>query len=411
MTFKLRRVTSGLLPQQHISGTEPNGSSITFGREKIFDLAISRTVSDHDHTSNGAFKESHPTQSEQPSFPRFSSSKTVGSASFGAKRSHLQQPDGSGRKFYPNLDARTFDREADFIRQNKLITDDNIFSPQSTAGRGMRTSTFQDSMAANGLEFDPSDRELPVKVADVNLSTRPLPKNDLLVPKVHGPTNTAKRDQTHTELEHPIAPTHTPRRSSPLRQVHSKDSANTTTEDVVNALSESSALRPKTTKEIFDQINSSIERFRVYENEKRNTYSSLDESDVSNEEGLYKSLDSILPRRDTKTKNLIQGDKKSDQRESSVLELGSPVRGKKFKTFARYSAKNIKKPSILKANKRESKFKPWTAERWKMLEALVLLSIPNSVIIHSKMVQSRLSCDSQKELAQRVQFLQKRMKK
>lgn len=419
MTFKLRRVTSGLLPQQHIPGSKSLGSTVGFGREQIFqDPSTFKSVTSNNHKStgpsNGTSSDVPLTQSKPSSSSRFVSTKIIGSATqFDPHRNQLQNPNGDGMQFDSKLDARTYSDEAEFIRQNKLITDDNIFSPQSTAGRRVeRTITIQKSMAADSLEFDPSDRDLPVKLTDISRSRNVLRSGDEQF-RTDNNSETTARSKTQLEGEQPSAFTHTPRRSSPLRQVYSKDSADTTTEEVVNALSESSALRPKTTKEIFDQINSSIERFRVYENERLNNYSSLDESDASNE-GIFKSLDSILPRRGKVESGLpkehVFKQNISDQRESSVLELGSPV-GKKLKVFTKYSTKNLKRSSADTFAMRKTKFKPWTVEKWKMLEALVQLSVPNSVIVHNKMVQSRLGCDTQKELAQRVQFIVQRLKR
>lgn len=427
MTFKVRRVTSGLLPQQHVPeqrGTNPFGSFELSRPEKSDDgdgkstystqmpkingsacntkLDFDLTTTVHDKIRNNSLKQTNAL---------LPTSTTIGSS----------QMEPSQQTRPPFMGKSVSITDADFMKQNKLILDDNVFSPQSAAGRRTASKRFLDRTTdADDLEFDPSDRDLPEKVlSSVGGNRIKEYRKDLQSLPLVARQKSPPKARLRSHEEHSIT-ANTVKRSSPLRQVVLRDSANTTAEEAVIAISESSALRPRTTKEIFDQINSSIEQFRVSDYEVLGHYPQLDSSHESDED-ILKSLDSLLPSRKQRDKDTDSVDETpgrspaqksaSKQPESNVLELGSPGQNRTLKMKKSRACKNARDTLGRSSRHKVSSYKAWSAEKWNMLAALVRLTVPNQVIIYSKIVQKKLGCENKEELSLRVQFLVKQMRR
>lgn len=338
----------------------------------------------------------------------------------------LHQPE---LRFQPKIMTQPKDVDIDsdvaFIRLKKLITDDNLFSPELTAGRMSLRNKFLDrTHKPDELEFDSSDRDLPEKNSLLFRKSRAFERGNTEHQPgvVSNPHETRRQDSKTSTSEDLRISTNTPRRSSPLRREVTKDFVDTSAVDAVNAISESSAIRPRTTQEIFDKINSSIERFKVYDKKKRNVTAdstSSNESDGSgdSDEEILQSLHLLLPPRKSETteiqpesNNLHESRKRLRPVESNVLILGSPGQNRTSKPKNQYKRKNtrvIRKKLGHSMNR--PVLKPWLVEKWTKLRALVELSVPNHVIINNKMVQKKLGCESREELAQRVNFLAQKL--
>ena len=438
-TFKVRRVTSGLLPQQHVArysssaltgiGGSGGGAAAKAEPERG---TVAPTLHSSEQLRDGfrlsekvPLDRSPPVHAPQPG--RFQ--QVMYSPVEAHRTTETHRSDVAGSVHVPKTmliasraAAVATVPEAERIRLHKLISDDNVFSPQKAAARGgARPGDILRKPLLEDLEFDPSDCELPPKMSLAAPRALAAEKpavaapTDEWKPSVDSPGGT----QTILQLNEPHFSTCTPRNSSPLRRVQSMASADASGDDAINTLCESSALKPKTTKEIFEQINNSIERFR--ESELDNKLDSL-ESDQSEREVL-RSLDTLLPAWDT----VLHVRDRGPVPEDSPLNLGSPVEKKSkssrnardsrdardsVRTRNTMSINTATVNSLRRATGRRAKhYKTWTAESWRKLEALVQLPIPNAVIINSRTVQTRLGCDSKEELARRVQFLVGRSKK
>ncbi|RKP31180.1 hypothetical protein METBISCDRAFT_26773 [Metschnikowia bicuspidata] len=432
-TFKVRRVTSGLLPQQHVArysssafagiGGSGGGAAAAAEPERC---TVAPTLHSSEQLRDGfclsekvPLDRSPPVHAPQPGrFPQVRYSLVEAHHTTETQRSDVPKT----MLLASRAAAVATVPEAERIRLHKLISDDNVFSPQKAAGRGgARPGDTLRKPLLEDLEFDPSDCELPPKMSLA--APRALAAEK---PAVAAPTDEWKPSvdppggtQTILQLDEPHFSAYTPRNSSPLRRVQSMASADASGDDAINTLYESSALQPKTTKEIFEQINNSIERFR--ESELDNRLDSL-ESDQSEREVL-RSLDTLLPAWGT----VLHVRDRGPVPEDSLLDLGSPVEKKSkssrnardsrdardsVRTRNTMSINTATVNSLRRATGRRAKYyKTWTAESWRKLEALVQLPIPNAVIINSRAVQTRLGCDSKEELARRVQFLVGRLKK
>lgn len=183
------------------------------------------------------------------------------------------------------------DEEREFIRNEKLISDENVFGPRPQVGSparrmkqavgdsGFLLTSRLDTIPAfqKDMEFDPSDRDLPEKRDIVNGNNRVVsPKKPLV-------------DEAYKQQV-----TRTPQRRSPLRKeiIPSSSSIKSAAEEVAEEIARSGAFRSKSTQEIIDQINTSIDKMR--ESEGLMAPSLEDES----EEEILKSLDSYLPKSD-----------------------------------------------------------------------------------------------------------------
>lgn len=424
MTFKVRRVTSGLLPQQHFLKKKPTyyqnatrlpdkltydqrevqPSDIIGGHSLISDL-LNREL-----RQNGLkYKGLLPSDAEELNPLKSKPVKTD------AKR--VEPMDQSTEKLNSIQMGIIDNEEAKIIRQSKIITEENVFSPQSTAGRRFVQNRVSQPTDLEDLEFDPSDRDLPEKMS---LKVSALRNDEFIheeslsrsVPKLIPP------QPPSTKRNEPQFLVNTPRRSSPLRNILLQDSAKTSTEDAVRNISESSVIRPKTTKEIFDQINSSMERFKYsdYGGYGHNLESLSDESD----DEILRSLDLILPARKVKEADIVgsfdDAEKKATQTfiprtlENKVLALGSPGQNRSHHSRPKYNRK-VSRDLKLRNQRSLKIYNAWTADKWARLEALVALSVPNSVIINNQAVQTKLGCANKEELAQRIKFLVKQLKK
>lgn len=347
------------------------------------------------------------------------------------------------------------DEERELIRKQKLISENNVFSPQPQAGssaRDLRKSTFEsveitqqptirkDLVLEKDIEFDPSDRDLPAKpneeqIEDVTSSKRPV-------------INEEYRQQV----------TKTPQRLSPLRKeiIPSSSSAKSAAEEIASEIVRSGAFRSRSTQEIIDQINSSIDKMR--KEEKLAGDDIGPEDDWEEEEEILRSLDSYLPKSDktlldgspsrlrnghvtSKTPLLNFSEKsprpipsetqrssfakteiaaakviekvKDQQKENTISEPIKPRTSKLSKrkpsTSRKLSGKYAR--DVLRKRKLTEPsgiYESWLYDKWDKLKRLVELSIPNNVIINNNLVLKELGCKDKDELAQRIKFLERK---
>lgn len=339
------------------------------------------------------------------------------------------------------------DEERQLIRTEKLISDHNVFSPQKQAGsppRRIQNAVHRNSAGISALnrpslerdiEFDPSDRDLPEKGANA----------------LNGAVVTEDYKQTVTR---------TPRRLSPLRkEIVASSSSSKSVAENIDQIARSGATRSKSTQEILDQINSSIDRMREVEGEPRK-----EDSDSDSDEGILRKLDSFLPKATSavetpsrsskeytksplwnlpeisfpKTSGPGPVDGKADvvQPAESVLtgninnydanrikdsfpssltrsqKVLSPVEARKLKR-SKASRKSVGSLSgmyarnVLRKRKQgTAEYESWLYEKWDKLKRLVELSVPRNVLVNNSLVLKELGCDKA-ELQQRIQFLER----
>lgn len=420
MTFKVRRVTSGLLPQQHFLAKRFPLNSVEVATKHINDQVDTQPSHPETHNMINDTLRREYLQSGLPFSINLledarNSKIPMSNPSVGAGAKSAEPMDQSTMKIHPTKIGELNNEDAEFFRRNKLISEDNVFSPQSTAGRRFIQNRLLQKPDMEDLEFDPSDRDLPEKTSlehSLNRSRNDFVSEEPLKKSIPEMIPSQTLNARRTELRFSV---NTPQRSSPLRKVLLQDSVNTSTEDAVRSISQSSVVRPKTTKEIFDQINSSIERFKSSDNKSFEVFLKdlLDESD----DEILQNLDMLLPARGVKdadqidalkdSKTMFTQDKSPRTLESNVLVLGSPGQNKSDRSRGKYTRKNVRDNFKWRHQKKLKEYEAWTADKWAKLEALVALSVPNLVIINNKAVQSKLGCGDKNELAQRVKFLVK----
>lgn len=367
------------------------------------------------------------------------------------------------------------DEEREVIRHEKLITDNNEFSPTTysrSPARRIRASlahtalmglpkhndvpnfkeNFQRAhrnipmsllsvhprlnnnvLLERGIEFDPSDRDLPEKS-----------------PQVFGSPRRPQLEESHKHLAK------TPTRLSPLRNeiIPLSGSVKTTAEELAD-MSRSGALLLKSAQEIQDQINMSMDRMRDGESDARD--------DESDDEEILEQLDHFLPKTALEevsvahTPGNLTGKSGSPGRNPNnqiqrnghtpllnfseiVTTLTQESQKKKFELpseprialeYEKLPSPDYSQPTSLKVAKRRTaptnrklsgryardvlrkrkltasgKYQSWLYDKWDKLRRLVELSIPNLVIINNTVVLRELGC-TKEELAQRVKFLER----
>lgn len=387
----------------------------------------------------------------------------------------VETPPRSAKKAAPESYS---DEERELIRKEKLITDDNEFSPRPQPGspaRRMRASLSStkpiqppsfDSRSAPGtngvhdsvqpilsanvllekdLEFDPSDRELPEKRRNVFTS----PERPIL-------------EETYKQV------TKTPQRLSPLRNeiIASSSSVKSTAEELANEIKRSGATRSRSTQEIIDQINTSIDRMRDIGGE-----ISSDDDGNDEEEEILRKLDLFLPKTSaapldgspSRRQNgnvassglllnfserfagvpqdfaLTPKDSALAPREPDLVPERATIDSERIQVpldYEKLPSPDFSQPRSLKVSKRRAaatsrklsgkyardvlrkrkltepsgKYESWLHDKWDKLKRLVELSVPNNVIINNTVVLRELGCKNKEELAQRVKFLARNQK-
>lgn len=388
--FKIRRVASGLLPQQ----VRPNSSRQIHSdiRSDINDVeGIETPVSlkESKGKSNDAI---HARVSASYSTPKIPSHGTP-------ITDHYQEFLKSDR---------------DMIRNEKIIGHQNeigLSSAQKLAERNLDPEFFETHimnqpdlerlMNEPDIEFDPSDHD----VSDTSPSMHREERANLRA--------SAFLDRSPPKTGHYVSSlTRTPRRRSPLRQVVGiSSSVKSVAEEIADEIARSGATKSKTTQEILDQINSSVERLR----EKENTFLDVEE-DSEEERDILKSLDDILPKEAASKPPPLSSGNPAEQRDDQIFPaVGSsaekkeevPQRsarrnelGTRRKLSGKYARDVLRKRKI----KNGGPYGSWSKEKWNKLKRLVKLSIPREVLANSKLVMQDLQC-SKKELADRIYFL------
>lgn len=236
------------------------------------------------------------------------------------------------------------DEERELIRTEKLISDNNEFSPHGEVGspaRRMRLTSletlgslqpptserqnFKRRSLDKDIEFDVSDRDLPEKG---NKSVGNISKNSV----------------RYDEYKQTV--TKTPQRLSPLRKeiIPSSSSVKSAAEQVAEEIVTSGAIRLKTAKEIIAQINSSIDKMREKEG-------ILVSDDSDSDEEILRQIDSFLPsRKDEATKleapmENVPKETISKENTSRVVTtpLGSPSRAGNYRSISSLLAFNERK--------------------------------------------------------------------
>lgn len=483
MSFKIRRVVSGLLPLEHV--TEVNHSS----RSNDFsdngspglkgpqvrrlsdlddfadrDLPVGRDLSGYGNRSVDrihSFDRNHPADrnhsfdqnrsvernpyvDKNQSFPdeEKKSFENLVTSGYTRKTSNISSipsnSAGSAHKRGSSADAR---KGGYSFQSEQIINNHNEFRPLVSLQNGSRIN-LGIKPRVEQMEFDSSDQSLPLKLAkpfrlDSQLSAPRLPFLPELALSDGIPKNNASEPSGAFEQTHPVS--YTPRRLSPLRKEVRPSSHNgSTTGDLVEEIKQSSALRSRSTQEILDQINSSMDRIRANETPQR---SSSDTSSDSDElESGAESPEDELPDNDIRLQGL------SDFVPQQVLENIRETRSQAASpapvatdpsfplvntdpTFPRASTDPLflrshlpvgeelcrtrKRPLHTIPREKSTKkvkaasYGAWLFEKWDKLKRLVELPIPNSVIINNAIVMKELGCQNEQELQQRVEFLRR----
>lgn len=357
------------------------------------------------------------------------------------------------------------DEERELIRKEKVITNNDEFSPRgpgSSPARRMRLTFLDSQKLLDRSDIERSNFEIPVdKDIEFDVSDRDLPEK--------GTSTTGNQKSTALYEEYKQLVTKTPQRLSPLKREiipssNSVKSAAVAADEIIR----SGATRSKTAQEIIDQINSSIDKMREVEG----VLASDHESD-SDEEEILREIDSYLPkpmhkrgitplgspshvaephsisslaafneRIENEERNkseklaasphtiiargplvspkpispklaIIDVDEAPETHENGNLILST--RNSKV-TKRRASAANRKLSGKYardifrkrKLTEPPRKYESWLYEQWDKLKRLVELSIPKNVLINSTIVLRDLGCKDKEELAQRIKFLSRR---
>lgn len=409
--FTIRRVTSGLLPQQHVIANR--FSSESYGTAKMQDddndesdiefedsrietpLSLKETT--RSFAENGVHVRSTTIPLKTSGDSNGLSTPTKARSSFSVTRRKLSGPDLA----ISEQNGDISEEEGEIIRNSKLIGDENEFSPRlahTSPSRPMRTSVFNKPLV--DVEFEPSDHDLPKERDNIFVS----------------PT------KSKSEIK-PLA-AHTPRRLSPLRkEIVSSSSAS----DLVSKMAQSGATKPKTAREILQQINTSIDEMRAADIE-ADIEADLEADEVpihvSGDEDILKSLDTYLPKvpstppqpMSSPVPKAVESLRKiviPEKPPSPILSLVAPEttelkrdkarrRPTSRKLSGKYARDTLRKRKLTATS---GKYDAWLYDKWGRLRMLVELSVPNNVIINSTIVMKELGCKTREELAQRVRFL------
>ncbi|OVF09042.1 hypothetical protein A9F13_06g01793 [Clavispora lusitaniae] len=424
--FTIRRVTSGLSPQQVRSEIGER-----FRRDASSDFEDARIETPI------TIRESTQSWKDSRSAAESSSPKTNGG-----------EPHGAAERYQSFLL-----RERETIRNEHLIgKSTESLSNQYGAGNTSSSLLTHKQPNEQEIEFDSSDREevssLPSKSHKEDMtssaSTNLLTNNDT--------------DNYKTNL------TRTPRKSSPLRKevrVNSS-SVKSAAEEIAGQIARSGATKSKSTQEIIDQINSSVERLRERD---MATLVGADTDEESEDDGeILRSLDdflpkvpsNILPENDSPDENspslkINQSLRHSPthtnvsvQRNIPILNpspLIQPASEKKYTplpssptrnpTSFKDTAVSLKNEySSARSTKRrpettsrklsgkfarnmlrkrhsykQNRYQNWSKRKWDKLKGLLASSIPKDVIINSSLVMEDLGCN-RSELIERICFLE-----
>lgn len=419
--FKIRRLASGLLPQQ----VRPDShrqipSDIRSNADHDARIETPVSLKESTRKSNDVLRARITTSYSTPKFP-----------AHGTPIDHYQ---------------RFLDGDRDLIQNDKLIEDHNeigMSSAQRLADRNLDPEFFEKHIMNQpdinriinepDIEFDPSDREIsdtsPSTHREERINARANTFLDRSPPKAD-PNN------------HLTALTRTPRRRSPLRQVIGiSSSVKSVAEEIAEEIAQSGATKSKTTKEILEQINSSVERLREKDNSFMETLGA--EEDSEDEKEILKSLDEFLPK-ETYTEPPLSFSGNFTRTSEVRNETMPPIN--QFETLKprylspslestghrsafegnaniasdgplRLTKRNATKPcrklsgkyarDVLRKRKlkRTGPYRDWSKENWAKLKRLIELSIPREILVNSKLVTQDLQC-GKKELADRISFLE-----
>lgn len=332
--------------------------------------------------------------------------------------------------------------ELEIIANEKLISDDNQFTPHAVSGSPSRIPRLlwssekakradddvnvSKKRSVSDEEFESSDEEESVPKRSIN-------PEDL---------ETKSRDMA-------LALARSPRKSSPLKNevIPSGSSSISLHEESERTITP----KEKKVYDLLRSITSSMERLRKDESEDEvegdnDQFEEMADPGLSDDEdvSLHK-LDNLLPSKrrflsDTGTSSSQQAPPSSleseinpftdfvnrlstprlpstskvDRSSSEDIEPandGSPRRVGKLPRArrGRLNPKSLRAKAN-KANdtkKQKIDYPNWSLEKWDKLIRLVRLSIPNDVIASSNLVVRELGCQNKAELAKRVDFLEK----
>lgn len=327
--------------------------------------------------------------------------------------------------------------DRDLIANEKLISDDNQFTPHGLSGSPSRIPRLQwSNKKVNTTDAD--DFQENRKLSDEEFDSSEDEKNESQESQIELRENLPSVSES---LKLTIA--RSPRKSSPLRN-EIKPSSSSPSERYQEERG-----RPPNVNEMLRLMNSDLDKLRSLELADEMDYEDqfeLDEEPESSDddEEAMRNLDTLLPSRSSRageqspvrvtrnvndqgfSRNADNGANSLFSHEQAVPDLrdtgvsqkaqkdefweeSSPTRNGKLAGASRkrMNAKslrlNARKDSIIKEPTTHA---AWSAEKWSKLARLVELSVPNDVIATSNIVVRELGCRNKAELAKRVAFLE-----
>ncbi|KAF3988663.1 hypothetical protein FT663_02101 [Candidozyma haemuli var. vulneris] len=370
----------------------------------------------------------------------------------------LNDHQSSSRKKTPTKFNAIHTDDRDLIANDKLISDDNQFTPHAMNGSpgriprlqwsGEKVNTTHEEDFANNVdgnsdeEFDSSDNE----------EARPEEEQEQKPSEAMKPKDLIEDLETRTVMRRSTL-ARSPRKSSPLRNEINASSSSPASEKKLPESKRS----PAKVEQMLKLINSSIDRLRDADSDEEEDveyesepYASDEEIEFSDdEEEALNKLDTLLPSRNGsighRSSPAISEKEEPDFRKSHEFEQDFPSSmrpSQPSRSFSSLQESNIfdKSPSIDAINdgspKRNGKlpsaskkrksakslrskhgaghksqgtpldYPDWPQEKWSKLIQLVESSIPNSAIVTSNIVVRELGCQNKAELAKRVAFLE-----
>lgn len=407
------------------------------------------------------------------------------------------------RSLSGNLDSRlppyTMARPSSFAdndseyQESREIATENKATPQKLTKLHLISNSSRTNLQPEeDIEFDLSDHELPEKhgarllsgyksdLLASRISPRPVPP--ILSPVTGEPGDpdeknpepftspaVARQSLKRKRSESPRQRLPIPRRAYtplPLRKrvALSSGSKDRIPEDLAEEIERSGALRPKSTTEILEIFNTSLDRIRKEEGKDI----SEDELEADIVEEFERAVDAKRQRRldksdihgisaDLASRLSEHGDSKADNRESSPVVSENEIRGSREvpdtsvprneltnpreeaavsepfapravePTIVQASSLNEsplkhKKPKrgssaslsgkyireVLRKRRHYQPFPRWSPLKWGQLVQLLELGIPRHEIVNMPFVLEKLECTSREELERRIKFLDSR---
>lgn len=333
--------------------------------------------------------------------------------------------------------------DRDLIANEKLISDDNQFTPHGNQGSPGRIPRLQWSREKVD-SFDKNDfKSAELKDFNSEFDSEDEESNSWGDKGIEQPTITL--DERSRLKKRNL--TSSPRKSSPLRrEINTFSTSMSGSKDDQHER----AGKAKSAEDILQSIGTSISRLQ--ESESENEFDDYEEHldsnpemDFSDDDMALNDLNELLPSRrrqkadERDTSNKILSDGQDSESISHILRgewiksnvramdevfndekrtnfvgekdnsedlerqrKGSPSRSR---NLGKANRKRVVQKSLRLKSKQQVRYKTWPAEKWDKLIRLVDLSVPNDAIISSNLVVRELGCQNKTELAKRVEFI------